>query len=126
MNGATAATPAAPGPAMPAALELLKPITWFAPMWAFGCGVVSSGQPLGRHWGVIVLGVLLSGPLVCGTSQAANDWFDRAGRCDQRARPADPIGTAAGSHRVVYRAGLDRAVGAGRGRAGAVRVSPPA
>ena len=24
-------------------LELLKPITWFAPMWAFGCGVVSSG-----------------------------------------------------------------------------------
>ena len=28
-----------------AALELLKPITWFAPMWAFGCGLVSSGRP---------------------------------------------------------------------------------
>ncbi|NCW97617.1 MAG: bacteriochlorophyll/chlorophyll a synthase, partial [Betaproteobacteria bacterium] len=25
-----------------AAFELLKPITWFAPMWAFGCGAVSS------------------------------------------------------------------------------------
>ena len=24
-------------------LELLKPITWFPPMWALGCGIVSSG-----------------------------------------------------------------------------------
>ena len=32
-----------PRSSMPPALELLKPITWFAPMWAFGCGVVSSG-----------------------------------------------------------------------------------
>ena len=31
--------------------ELLKPITWFAPMWAFGCGVVSSGAPLGGRGG---------------------------------------------------------------------------
>ena len=29
-----------------AVLELLKPITWFAPMWAFGCGVISSGESL--------------------------------------------------------------------------------
>ena len=41
---AVAVRPAAPAPA--AVLELLKPITWFAPMWAFGCGVVSSGVPL--------------------------------------------------------------------------------
>ena len=32
---------ARPDPA--AVLELLKPITWFPPMWAYGCGVVSSG-----------------------------------------------------------------------------------
>jgi chlorophyll synthase len=60
-----------------AVLELLKPITWFAPMWAYGCGVVSSGQPLSSHLPQIALGILLAGPLVCGTSQAANDWYDR-------------------------------------------------
>jgi chlorophyll synthase len=59
-----------------AALELLKPITWFAPMWAFGCGIVSAGVPAGR-WYLIPVGVALCGPLVCGTSQAVNDWFDR-------------------------------------------------
>ncbi len=60
-----------------AMIELLKPITWFAPMWAFGCGVISSGVPTGEKWLVIVAGVALAGPLVCGTSQIANDWFDR-------------------------------------------------
>lgn len=59
-------------------LELLKPITWFAPMWAFMCGVVSSGFYItGTSWLLLVAGVLLSGPLVCGTSQAVNDWYDR-------------------------------------------------
>lgn len=67
--------PALPTPA--ACLELYKPITWFAPMWAFGCGVVSvSGQLDGRFLSVAV-GILLAGPLVCGTSQAVNDWYDR-------------------------------------------------
>jgi len=60
-----------------AALELLKPITWFAPMWAFGCGVVSSGVVPGERLDLLLLGVMLAGPLVCGTSQAVNDWFDR-------------------------------------------------
>ena len=60
-----------------AALELLKPITWFAPMWAFGCGVVSAGQPMEGRWGVALAGVVLAGPMVCATSQAANDWYDR-------------------------------------------------
>jgi chlorophyll synthase len=64
-------------PAPAAVLELLKPITWFPPMWAFMCGLVSSGQSASGHWLVIGLGVLLCGPLVCGTSQAVNDWFDR-------------------------------------------------
>lgn len=64
-------------PAPSAVLELLKPITWFAPMWAFGCGVVSAGEPVQGRWGVIAAGVLLAGPLVCASSQAVNDWFDR-------------------------------------------------
>jgi chlorophyll/bacteriochlorophyll a synthase len=58
-------------------LELLKPITWFPPMWAFGCGIVSSGQSLGGRWPSVIAGVVLAGPLVCATSQAVNDWFDR-------------------------------------------------
>ena len=72
---AAAATAATPNPR--AVLELLKPVTWFPPMWAFGCGIIS--DPGGRSigWGVIVAGVLLTGPLVCATSQAANEWFDR-------------------------------------------------
>jgi len=52
-------------------------VTWFAPMWAFGCGVVSAGTPLQNRWLSIIGGVVLAGPLVCGTSQAVNDWFDR-------------------------------------------------
>jgi chlorophyll/bacteriochlorophyll a synthase len=64
-------------PAPSVVLELLKPITWFPPMWAFGCGVVSSGVPVGQNWPLAVAGVLLAGPMVCGTSQAVNDWYDR-------------------------------------------------
>jgi len=72
-----------------AALELLKPITWFAPMWAFGCGLVSSGRPLWHSLPLIVAGVALCGPLVTGTSQAANDWFDR--HVDAINEPGRPI-----------------------------------
>jgi chlorophyll synthase len=46
-------------------------------MWAFGCGIVSSGLPLDGRALAILAGVLIAGPLVTGTSQAANDWFDR-------------------------------------------------
>ena len=71
-----------------AILELLKPITWFAPMWAFGCGVVSSGAPLGARWSVAVAGMVLAGPLMCGASQVINDWFDRdVDRINQPGRP---------------------------------------
>ena len=66
-----------PAPRVATVVELLKPITWFPPMWAFGCGVVSSGVPNGYRWTAIVAGILLAGPMVCGTSQAVNDWFDR-------------------------------------------------
>jgi chlorophyll synthase len=70
-------------------LELLKPVTWFPPMWAFGCGVVSAGVSLGDHWLLALVGVAVCGPMVCGTSQAANDWFDR--KVDAINEPTRPI-----------------------------------
>lgn len=76
-------------PAPRALLELLKPITWFAPMWAFACGVISSGAALQGRWSVVIAGILLAGPLVCATSQAANDWFDR--HVDAINEPQRPI-----------------------------------
>ncbi len=60
-----------------ALLQLLKPITWFPPMWAFTCGAVSSGAPILEQPLTLILGILLVGPLVCGASQIVNDWFDR-------------------------------------------------
>lgn len=68
---------AAQRPALPAVLELLKPITWFPPMWAFGCGVVSAGVAIGPRWPEVLTGIVLCGPLLCATSQVVNDWFDR-------------------------------------------------
>jgi chlorophyll synthase len=67
----------------------LKPITWFPPMWAFACGAVASGASAdGRLW-LVAAGVLLAGPLVCATSQAVNDWFDR--EVDAINEPQRPI-----------------------------------
>ena len=60
-----------------AIITLLKPITWFPPMWAFTCGIVSGGGSLSTDFFLIIAGIMLCGPLVCGTSQAVNDWFDR-------------------------------------------------
>ena len=76
-------------PSLSTVAELLKPITWFPPMWAFACGVVASGQSLGGNLGLILLGLVLTGPLVCASSQAANDWFDR--HVDAINEPQRPI-----------------------------------
>lgn len=76
MTTATHTLPAT-RPTLSTVAELLKPITWFPPMWAFGCGVVSSGVATDGKWLTIVTGIVLAGPMVCATSQAANDWFDR-------------------------------------------------
>jgi chlorophyll/bacteriochlorophyll a synthase len=94
-------------PALPkvsAVAELLKPITWFPPMWAFACGAVASGASAdGRLW-LVAAGVLLAGPLVCATSQAVNDWFDR--EVDAINEPQRPIP----SGRMPGRSGLYVAV----------------
>ena len=68
-------TPTYPQPK--AMLELIKPITWFPPMWAYLCGIASVGVSPWGVWPMVVLGVVLAGPVVCGMSQAANDWCDR-------------------------------------------------
>jgi chlorophyll synthase len=92
-----------PSPAV--VLELLKPVTWFPPMFAFACGVVASGASLAERWPLAMLGVLLAGPLVCGMSQAVNDWFDR--HVDAVNEPQRPIP----SGRMPGRWGLYVAIG---------------
>lgn len=41
------------------------------------------------NWVIAIVGVILAGPLVCATSQAANDWFDR--HVDAINEPQRPI-----------------------------------
>jgi chlorophyll synthase len=60
-------------------IALMKPVTWFAPAWAFLCGAIASGA---TGWnlhslGQIMLGVFLAGPILCGLSQVINDYCDR-------------------------------------------------
>jgi chlorophyll synthase len=74
-------------------------------MWAFMCGVISSGVPLADRWGLLIAGMLLAGPLVCGNSQAINDWFDR--HVDAINEPKRPIP----SGRIAGRWGLGIAIG---------------
>jgi len=66
------------GRASPGALlQLLKPITWFPPMWAFLCGWISAGPGTALSGWSLLAGVVLTGPLVCGASQIVNDWYDQ-------------------------------------------------
>lgn len=95
----------APFPAVRDVATLLKPITWFPPMWALLCGVVSSGVPVLSRWSFLIAGLALAGPLVCGTSQAVNDWFDR--HVDAINEPHRPIP----SGRIAGRWGLAIAIG---------------
>ncbi len=76
-------------PSLISLLELTKPVTWFPPMWAFLCGVVSVGALNSNNTILILAGLLLAGPLVCGMSQAVNDWCDR--HVDAINQPERPI-----------------------------------
>ncbi|WP_120077874.1 chlorophyll synthase ChlG [Aurantiacibacter odishensis] len=97
MARSVSSIPSAPLPAARDVLELLKPVTWFPPMWAFMCGVVSSGVAIDGRWGFLLAGIVLTGPLVCGNSQAINDWFDRhVDAINQPDRPI-PSGRIAGT-----------------------------
>ena len=46
-------------------------------MWAYACGVISSGASIAENLDLLILGIIVAGPVVCGMSQAANDWCDR-------------------------------------------------
>ncbi|RPF71776.1 chlorophyll synthase ChlG [Aurantiacibacter spongiae] len=77
-------------PRFSAVLELVKPVTWFAPVWALACGSVAGWQPGQPYpWAFVLGGLVLAGPLVCGGTQAANDWYDRY--VDAINEPARPI-----------------------------------
>ncbi len=103
-------------------LELLKPVTWFAPVWALLCGAVagSGGSAQAFPWLAVIGGMVLAGPLVCGGSQAANDWFDRhVDAINQPDRPV-PSGRVPGSWALwialaMAGAALLFALGLGRG-----------
>jgi chlorophyll synthase len=115
MSGQVQAGNAAARPSPAVVLELLKPVTWFPPMWAFCCGVVASGASLLETWALALLGVLLAGPLVCGMSQAVNDWFDR--HVDAVNEPHRPIPSGRmpgrwGLHVAIGWTGVSLAVGA--------------
>jgi chlorophyll synthase len=88
-------------------------------MWALACGVVSSGAPIVSSWATIVGAVLLAGPLVCGTSQAANDWFDRHVDAINEPRRPIPSGRVPGTWGLMIAVGwtlVSLAVGAVLGR----------
>ncbi|TPW30470.1 chlorophyll synthase ChlG [Pararhizobium mangrovi] len=84
-------------------IELAKPVTWFAPMWAFMCGSVSAGLSRGDA-PMAFAGVVLAGPLLCATSQIVNEWYDRD--VDAINQPERPIP----SGRIPGRWGLALAV----------------
>ena len=46
-------------PTLRVVVELLKPITWFAPMWAFGCGVASYAGAASGRWPIIIAGTAM-------------------------------------------------------------------
>ncbi len=72
-----------------AIVPLMKPVTWFPPMWAFACGVVSTGESISDNWSILLRGILLAGPLMCAMSQTMNDYFDR--EVDAINEPERPI-----------------------------------
>jgi chlorophyll synthase len=46
-------------------------------MWAFACGSITGSEVIAQNLPIFFLGLLLTGPLVCASSQAVNDWYDR-------------------------------------------------
>lgn len=79
INSLTTSAPIEKPPLLRRSLILMKPITWFGPMWAFLCGAVASGA---TTWaiddiGLILIGMVMAGPALCGFSQVINDYCDR-------------------------------------------------
>lgn len=64
-------------------IQLADPITWISASVTALCGALASGKGIGfnptepRHWGLVALGAVLTGPLCTGFSQSINDYYDR-------------------------------------------------
>jgi chlorophyll synthase len=64
-------------------ISLADPVTWISPAIICICGAIASGPITGfdmsklHHWGLAMLGALLTGPLGTGFSQSINDYYDR-------------------------------------------------
>jgi chlorophyll synthase len=71
------------GKKIQAHISLADPVTWISPSIICICGALASGTATGfdwsrpQHWGLIMLGALLTGPLGTGFSQSINDYYDR-------------------------------------------------
>ena len=109
-----------PRPALSAVAELLKPITWFPPMWAFACGVVASGVALQRSW--LLIAIVAScwparwcappaRPSTTGSTAMSTPSTSRSAH-SVRAHPG-PLGALCGHPRTCspWRGGVARALG---------------
>lgn len=83
-------------------IALMKPVTWFAPSWAFLCGSIASGASQWTFYDIsrIALGTLLAGPILCGLSQVINEYYDRD--VDAINEPNRPIPAGLVSMRHVF------------------------
>ena len=103
-NSTTVTVGATSGSSILDYIQLLKPITWFPPMWALMCGLISGGfSPLSHPW-LFIFGMTLTGPLVCGASQIINDWCDR--EVDAINEPDRPIPSGRVSERRALKFAL--------------------
>lgn len=70
------------GKKIQAHIELADPVTWISPAIVTICGSLASGVATGfqwtnaQHWGLALLGALMTGPLGTGFSQSINDYYD--------------------------------------------------
>ncbi len=96
------AAPASLSQILSRSIALMKPVTWFPPLFAFICGTVASGatQFTLTHVAMIAFGALMSGPILCGLSQVINEYCDR--EVDAINEPDRPIPSGQVSFRQVY------------------------
>ncbi len=81
---------------------LMKPVTWFPPVFAFLCGTIASGTTQFDLITVakIAFGALMAGPILCGLSQVINEYCDR--EVDAINEPQRPIPSGLVTMRHVF------------------------
>ncbi|MCE2852342.1 MAG: chlorophyll synthase ChlG [Roseiflexaceae bacterium] len=83
-------------------IMLMKPVTWFPPVFAFLCGTIASGATQFDAITVakIAFGALMAGPILCGLSQVINEYCDR--EVDAINEPQRPIPSGLVTMRHVF------------------------